>query len=173
MNSLKKIREKFCISQQQMADWLGISRSLVEYYERGTRTLPTHALLQLSKLEMMIVEFEKESSKGYEASHELLKPLEPLEHIVTVELDKAGRLQQQLSILKSRHELAQQQMLIIKKLFGNCDEQTSEKEKRWLQMLYHGVVCKISKFDETKQLPIKAKILQMRVKQEMMNRKVS
>lgn len=53
MNNLKKIRENFGLSQQQVAYWLGVSRSLVEHYERGIRNLPAHALLQLSKLEMM------------------------------------------------------------------------------------------------------------------------
>ncbi|MFT3910318.1 MAG: transcriptional regulator [Ferruginibacter sp.] len=193
MSSLKNIREKFGISQEDAASWLGISRSLVALYERGIRNLPTHALLQLGRLEMMVVEFEKDdpelktpdstltgsrgskSSRGYEASSELPEPLKPLEHNLhprlAVELNKANRLQQQLSVIKNRHAVLHQQMLLIKKMMDNCDKQTNEKEKLWLQMLYHGVCCKLSKFDESKQLPLKAKIMVMRIKQELMDKK--
>ena len=62
MSSLKNIREKFGISQQQVAHWLGISRSLAAHYESGIRSLPTHALLQLAKLEIVLAEFEKNVS---------------------------------------------------------------------------------------------------------------
>ncbi|MEO6670970.1 MAG: helix-turn-helix transcriptional regulator [Ferruginibacter sp.] len=196
MSSLKKIREKFGISQQEIAHWLGISRSLAAHYELGTRALPTDALLQLAKLEMMVLEFEGEGSKGskgskgltgltgltgYTESFEHLKPLEPLKPIAPLEplppvqtvpklafqLDKAERLHQQLTIVQSKHAVLQQQLLLIQKMMANCDEYTSEKEKLWLQMLYHGLCCKISKFDESKQVPLKAKIMEMRIRKEL------
>ncbi len=194
MSSLKKIREKFGISQQQVAHWLGISRSLAEHYENGTRSLPTKALLQLAKLEMMLVEFEKgengsqSRNVSWDTNHgdtelekkekdpELETPGSiqdniPVHPRLAFQLDKAERLQQQLSVLKTRHMVLQQQMLLIKKLMDNCDEYTNEKEKLWLQMLYHGVCCKLSKFDESKQLPLKAKIMEMRIRHGLMNKK--
>lgn len=194
MNSLKNIREKFGISQQEIAHWLGISRSLAAHYELGTRALPTHALLQLAKLEMMVMEFEGEGSKGskgltgltgYTESFEHLKPQEPLKPVEPLEplppvhtvpklafqLTKAERLQQQLTIVQSKHAVLQQQLLLIQKMMANCDEYTSEKEKLWLQMLYHGLGCKISKFDESKQVPLKAKIMEMIIRRELLNKK--
>ena len=168
MSSLKNIREKFGISQQQVAHWLGISRSLAEHYERGIRSLPTHALLQLAKLELVLAEFEKnvpgDTGLG-KANSDLLLADDvalPLHPKLAFQLDKAERLQQQLSVLQSRHAVLQQQMMLIKKMMDSGNDQTGEKEKLWLQMLYDGLCCKILKFDESKQLPLRGKILEMR-----------
>ena len=179
MSSLKNIREKFGISQQQVAHWLGISRSLAAHYERGIRSLPTHALLQLAKLEIVLAEFEKnvsgdmnhgeDKNVSCDTNHGDDLPVVayaalPLHPKLAFQLDKAERLQQQLSMLQSRHAVLQQQMLLIKKMMDSGNGQTGEKEKLWLQMLYHGLCCKISKFDESKQLPLRGKILEMRRK---------
>lgn len=175
MSSLKNIREKFGISQQDAADWLGISRSLVALYESGIRSLPTKALLQLAKLEMMVIAFDKERRLSHElpsASSEAESSMEAGIHAQqALQFDKTYRLHQQLSFLKNRHYVLQQQMLLIKKLIDNCDEHTNEKEKLWMQMLYHGICCKLTKFDESKQLPLQSKILVMQLKQEFMNKK--
>ena len=176
MSSLKNIREKFGISQQQVAHWLGISRSLAAHYERGIRSLPTHALLQLAKLEIVLAEFEKnvsgdakhnDKNVSCDTSHgddlsvgdDAALSLDPK---LAFQLYKVKRLQQQLWVLQSRHAVLQQQMLHIKKMMDSGNGQTGEKEKLWLQMLYHGLCCKISKFDESKQLLLKGKILQMK-----------
>ena len=167
MSSLKNIREKFGISQQQVAHWLGISRSLAAHYERGIRSLPTHALLQLAKLEIVLAEFEKNVSGDTKHSDDL--PVADdgslsLDPKLAFQLYKVKMLQQQLFVLQSRHAVLQQQMLLVKKMMDSCNGQTGEKEKLWLQMLYHGLCCKISKFDESKQLPLRGKILEMRRK---------
>ena len=176
MSSLKNIREKFGISQQQVAHWLGISRSLAAHYESGIRSLPTHALLQLAKLEIVLAEFEKNVSGDTKHSDKNVScdtnhgddlpvgddAAVPLHPKLAFQLDKAERLQQQLWVLQSRHAVLQQQMLLIKKMMDSGNGQTGEKEKLWLQMLYYGLCCKISKFDESKQLPLRGKILEMR-----------
>lgn len=57
MEALKEIRELIGLSQQKMADWLNVSRSLVYLVERGERELPEKAnykfLAMLSKLEQI------------------------------------------------------------------------------------------------------------------------
>lgn len=49
-------------------------------------------------------------------------------------------------------------------MIDNCNEQTCKKERLWLQMLYQGLCSKITKFDESKQLPVKAMIMEIRLK---------
>ena len=188
MNNLKKIRENFGLSQQQVAYWLGISRSLVEHYERGIRNLPAHALLQLAKLEMMVPGFENDSWNTNQGSlhtapehksdnmREIFESELPrvndaivkLHPKLAFELDKVERLQQQLTVLKNRHKVLEQQMTLVKKMIDNCNEQTCKKEILWLQMLYHGLCSKISKFDGSKQLPLKAMIMEIRIKHEFL-----
>lgn len=57
-------------------------------------------------------------------------------------------------------------MLFIQHSIDNGNEQASEKEKLWLQMLYHSVNARLSRFDEAKQLPLKAKIMEMKLREE-------
>lgn len=54
MNSLKQIRELFNISQHQLADYLGVSRTLFSMVETRRRSLPTAALVKLGHLEISL-----------------------------------------------------------------------------------------------------------------------
>ena len=172
MNSLKNIREKFGLSQQEVAHWLGISRSLVTHYEIGSRSLPVEALVKLSKLQLMVSEFEtangtveqtiaQESLKAFPNKEDKLQA--PLHPKLALEMDKTDRLHRQLAIYKTKHAVLQQQQMLIQHIMDQTATEASEKEKLWLQMLYHGVCHNISKFDEGKQLPLKAKILEMKL----------
>jgi len=179
MSSLKMIRSTFGISQQQVAHWLGISRSLAEHYEHGIRSLPTHALVKLSRLQIMISDFEKVHGRVEQTNaEESLKtsmnnpaelPTSP-DPILSRELDKTERLHRQLSIYKSKHAVLQQQLMLIQNIMDNTAAESNEKEKLWLQMLYHIVSHKISKYDEGKQLPLKAKILERKLKEEYLKK---
>lgn len=46
---LTKLREKECMSRQQLADILGVSRASLEYYEKGKRTPDIEVLYKLSE----------------------------------------------------------------------------------------------------------------------------
>ena len=145
MSNLKKIRQKMGISQQEAAGWLGISRSLANHYERGSRSLPTHALLQLSRLEIMIMEFEKQignKNGSWDTNHGIEndswdtnhgdtnhddEPL-PLHPRRAYEQDKTARLQQQLALAESRHATLQWQKLFIKYVIDNSIGQTNVKD---------------------------------------------
>lgn len=45
-------RNNLQLSQQELAAYLGVSRSVISMYERGERELPTAALIKLSELEI-------------------------------------------------------------------------------------------------------------------------
>jgi transcriptional regulator with XRE-family HTH domain len=64
-NSLASWREKLGFNQQSLADYLGLSRSLIALVERGERSLPTQALLQFNELVL-----------AYEQAKETQLPLE-------------------------------------------------------------------------------------------------
>lgn len=179
MGSLRNIREKLGISQQEIAYWLGISRSLAEHYESGIRSLPANALIKLSKLEIVITAFDKEhaavekvnekffTAAPGENSNEERGQIHPRQ---AYEQEKNNKLYRQLALLKNKHSVLHMRMLLIQHLIDNSDEQTSEKENLWLQMVYHGTCYKMTKYDEAKQLPLKAKLLEIRVKEEIKNR---
>ncbi|MEO7584690.1 MAG: helix-turn-helix domain-containing protein [Ferruginibacter sp.] len=54
MNASKEIRQKFGLSQEQMAQYLSVSRSLLSLHEIGKRDLPTAAMVKLSELLLFI-----------------------------------------------------------------------------------------------------------------------
>ena len=148
MNNLKKIRENFGLSQQQVAHWLGVSRSLAEHYERGIRNLPAYALLQLAKLELMVLEFEGNGvdvamngsddmnhagnmtrEHGSDNNREIFEgkissannTIAKLNPKLAFDLDKVEKLQQRLTLLKSRHSVLSQQMILVQKMIDNCN----------------------------------------------------
>ena len=49
-NNIRFFREKFDISQQKIADYLGVKQSLVSYYECGERKIPLKELDRLANL---------------------------------------------------------------------------------------------------------------------------
>ena len=177
MSNLKNIRKKLGISQQEAADWLGISRSLVNHYERKSRSLPTHALMLLSKTEIMILEFEKQNNlqDTYPDDKKILNdysamdlPFQKEVHVqapvhprLALNMDKVARLQQQLAVHESRFSALQWQLLLIKHLLDNC---TSEKQQLWLQMQYETVCYKLNKSESLNQNPLKFKLMELQLK---------
>ena len=49
-NNLKMYREKFDLTQEFFAEYLGINREEISYYENGKRIAPTHVLYEAAKL---------------------------------------------------------------------------------------------------------------------------
>lgn len=64
MNSILRLRKKSGLSQQAVADYIGVSRSLVNLAEKGLRELPQKARIKLEELEKIagMVEFDKKSA---------------------------------------------------------------------------------------------------------------
>lgn len=49
-NNIKSFRRKIALSQEELGDYLGISRAEVNYYENGKRNIPHVLLPQLANL---------------------------------------------------------------------------------------------------------------------------
>lgn len=49
-NNLKMYREKFGLTQEILAEYLGINREEISYYENGKRIAPTQVLSEAAKL---------------------------------------------------------------------------------------------------------------------------
>ena len=54
MKSSQFIREQLGLSQEALAFYLGISKSLLAMYERGKREIPTLALAKLAEMELFL-----------------------------------------------------------------------------------------------------------------------
>jgi transcriptional regulator with XRE-family HTH domain len=54
-NAISRFRRKWGLSQQEVADQVRISRSMVSMTEQGRRLMPTNVLMQLAQLETKLV----------------------------------------------------------------------------------------------------------------------
>jgi transcriptional regulator with XRE-family HTH domain len=123
MNSLKEIREKTGWSQYRLAEYLGVSRSLVNLAEKGLRTLPTETLIKVSVIALQLYENEKLNEKGpankahdEEAAKELKilaahhkKKMEDLQYKISV-------LQVQLGEISNLNRQASSRLTLIETL---------------------------------------------------------
>lgn len=54
---LRELREKKRLSQQQLADWLGLTRSSISNYENNTQTPPADTLVRLADIYGVSVDY--------------------------------------------------------------------------------------------------------------------
>ena len=54
---LRELREKKRLSQQQLADWLGLTRSSISNYENNTQTPPADTLVRLADIYGVAVDY--------------------------------------------------------------------------------------------------------------------
>ena len=54
---LRELREKKRLSQQQLADWLGLTRSSINNYENNTQTPPADTLVRLADIYGVSVDY--------------------------------------------------------------------------------------------------------------------
>ena len=54
---LRELREKKRLSQQQLADWLGLTRSSISNYENNTHTPPADTLVRLADIYGVSVDY--------------------------------------------------------------------------------------------------------------------
>lgn len=59
MKTLKDMRIGMGLSQLKLAHYLGVSRSLIYFVEKGQRSLPTRALIKYAQLEMKFKELSE------------------------------------------------------------------------------------------------------------------
>lgn len=101
------IRNQLGITQEQMAEILGISLSLVSMYELGKRDLPTHALIKLGMLTNFVQEgLAKNQGNKTDDSAFQEQAVTILDEIITKNYLKLRKLEQQLKKLKANEQKA-------------------------------------------------------------------
>jgi DNA-binding XRE family transcriptional regulator len=102
MDSIQEIREAFGLSQWQLAQWLGITRSILSMAELGHRSLPTIAYEKLNAMLQLLHEMDEPSTADK-------MPSKKTKH--------SGKVKRQLAKQASKQHLqAQQQQKKLEKL---------------------------------------------------------
>ncbi len=138
MRSLLEIRKKTGLSQQQLADYLGISRSLVAMAEKSLRDLPKTALSKLTAMENVISTAEKNKKAIPETADEKITKKIKSFHQIKMEdhLFRAKMLQRRLAAMLKSNEQADVKL----KLIDGLSKKTAQTQKNkfddhWLE--YH------------------------------------
>lgn len=173
MSNLPSLRKKMGLTQEQLAQWLGVSRGLLNNNEHGLRSLPTKALLQASRLELLWQQMEKEqaSMKGGN-NNDVLSGivLRPAQLELAGCVQKIEKLQQRLQLLQAKQTVLQQQLDMIQRLMENTDQLNNEKEMLWLRMIFAQTACALLKYKDETLLALKARIVGLLVEYEIRRR---
>ncbi len=141
-NDLAQTRIKYGMSQQQLADHLGVSRSLIMMAEQNKRELPTDALLKFSALEIRYAALTEQSSPApasepdlhfwpvYRKAFRQLKDRESYCRIKSLELER--KLQQ----LETRYAACLDFMRLAGENPGEeMGDQSPATKKRWQRQM--------------------------------------
>jgi transcriptional regulator with XRE-family HTH domain len=136
MKSSLSVREKTGLSQLQLSQYLGITRTTLSMYEQGHRDLPTAAVIKLGKLEIMI---QNEANKTTVRPHE--KAQQKKAYLL---LDShCNEMEYQIEQAKRKLALAQKkynQQNLVAQLLSRLSADTNRiesdaKHRAWLQMM--------------------------------------
>ena len=165
MNGIKMIRLKLGLSQQQVAEWLGVSRSLVTHYEQESRSLPSHAVLRLARLEILVDKMQKEKMAGrFNAKEYRSAPERNARLQRAIKLNaaycgrKADKLRRELGELRLAHAQTIEWLQTLEWLLSEQEPGSESMEKEWLQLQYNQALKKLERCDETEQLKIIIKL---------------
>lgn len=136
MRSTKKIRETLGISQQQLAVFLGIPRSLVSMYEGGRRELPTNAMTKLSQLLLSLHNNTMLSNQPALPQTHAAKDLAVMQQYKKQCCREAALTQKQLQRMKAEFQRGLQALMAVDYLFEQLPKgETSHKDQLWLELL--------------------------------------
>ncbi|MFN0050092.1 MAG: helix-turn-helix domain-containing protein [Cytophagales bacterium] len=135
MTIIKKIRLQLGLSQRQMANLLGIPRSVCAMAETGKRSLPTAVLLKLSEMELFFNDPRKTSN---EAINSKLKDNDDaIEKAFDMELANLAheslKLSKQINQQEEQYEKAELRLQWI--YFQLTQPNLLPKTRLWLEIL--------------------------------------
>lgn len=134
MNWIKQLRQHFNLTQQQLADLLGITRSFLAYTETGKRTLPAPALTRLTEIELLRINGTIPSLSAQQnaaAKTELGAWQKQLQKCI-----KANEYQKQkLARELEQAEFQYTQLLHCGQLLQHLLKNPSAKDRKWIELM--------------------------------------
>ena len=164
MNIIKNFREQLGLSQQDLANYLSISKSQISMVESGLRELPTPALIKLAYFEQASIAINENIPQ--EGKLNLAKHVE----ICT---KKMMLLEKKLTIMKNNYSQGLKLLQAItksKELLTNTKD--SRQDKQWFSVQEKVALKKINENSLTMQklLNIQIKVIQFEIKLAMDNK---
>lgn len=154
MKATKSIRQIFDLTQQQLADYLGVSRSRLALAETGRRDLPVSALIRLAGLEKSL-----HNNISYKQQHlhvQAGKDLAAMRRHAKACQHKARAAKMKLDELQQNYQHCVMALMAVDQLLNNLlPAKENRKDQLWLELLLAQTLKKLNRCGPAAQVKIK------------------
>lgn len=160
---MKNLRNKLGITQQELANYLQVQRSILTRHEGGYKRMPHTAMQKLRRLEIAVN--RKHNSAISAAATESIKKLsEAIDKKLKKEknnlLVKAAQTERELQKAQSNYKASLQSLAVIYQLLQHLPvEEESPGDKHLLQMMEKKALKKLSLYNPASQAVLQARLI--------------
>jgi transcriptional regulator with XRE-family HTH domain len=157
MNSIKTLRKKLGLSQYDLAEYLGITRSQLNMAERGERGLNTASMLKISRMEIAITAL----NTGKRRLPEQPAAEQEKENVDREQFcrDEAARLENIHARMTRKAALLGNYIALLQELIITVEQDaTAAHERDWLEGQKSAATRRLLKCGETKRAAMEIKI---------------
>jgi transcriptional regulator with XRE-family HTH domain len=167
LQSGRYIRHNLSMSQQDFADFLGITRSLLSMYEQGLRSLPTPEMIKIGKLEAIYHDVQKVTSK-LKKNRLVHNDIQKLNDKIKKSMQfhaqfckqKSIFLRRELNEMIAEHNKATLLHQLLENLLANAAKDKTDKMKTpWIEMQQRKLIKKMIRYGDAAQAKLQAKIM--------------
>ncbi len=161
-SSLASTRTRLNLSQQQLAQHLGISKASIGMAETGRRKLPVAALIKLAELEIKMTAVLPAVASAQQNETNIPLPAHTkCESLLIREMQgelEARKLSAALDGMQEKQQRLQTQLLILDKMIENEPAGAGKELSLWLQLHLHQVLKQLVKCSPVEQSLLRNKI---------------
>lgn len=163
-SGLIELRDRFTLSQQDMADYLTITRSLLSMVETGARVLPVEALHRLATLERFYHSTsEARGSLRFTPDAEMQKKDAKSAQALAVRCNQcrtvAQRLQKKLEAMQQGFKNILGWQYMMEEMMNNLPaSRQGEGDRLWLEIQQRAIPAKLSRYAPAVQAKLQAEI---------------
>lgn len=160
---MKNLRNKLGITQQELADYLQVERSILTKHEGGNKRLPYEAMQKLRTFEIAIN--RKHNGALSNAAQESLKKLsdaaeKKLKREKNNLLVKAAQTERELQKAQKNYQASLKSLAVIHQLLQNISmEEQSADDNHLLQMMEKKALKKLSLYNPASQAVLQARLI--------------
>ncbi len=169
-NGIKKIRDGFGLTQLQLANYLGVSLTMVGMAELGKRILPVSALLKLNLLDVHLHAPLSKASQQHVIKQQQVHVPALHKQMLAQNKELAYQItlhEKKLAIAESKHQQALQALSFAQSRQTQKQKNAlEEKDMAWLQVLQMQAQKNLQKHHPVKQLALQNKINALQAEQK-------
>lgn len=165
MNDLKKLREELGLSQEELANYLGVGRSLISLVEINQRELPAKASLRYALFNQMYLQVIQKDSKLQEDVDKIQQVLQDELKSLAIEV---YQLERQKKKMQAYHQKTAYQIQIFENMLSLLKVEDVDYKERKLRLEYF-----LSKAKQRRRHNPLEKLITLEAKWEALNHQIA